>query len=480
MRQEWILEEIMFKCTGICSKCGRCKNSAMMSGANDRKTKMLNYPEGFTPDRDRKGLGAAFDIGTTTVVGMLWDLEEGRQIATEARTNPQNEFGMDVISRITYCGEDEGNTEELHGKIVNCINEITGALCAKAGRATSEVVKAAICGNTTMSHLFAGYEPMSLALAPFTPAYTGTVHTTAAEAGLTISPDAEVTVIPNIAGHVGGDITAGIVASRLLDMKGITVFIDIGTNGEIVLSDGEKSFACSTAAGPAFEGSAIRCGMRAATGAIEKISIEDGEVFFRTIGWEGGGDEDVVAQGICGSGLIDAIAQMLDAKLIDKKGRLAAAGEDEKKGYDPRLNDRLGEIDGERVFVLVSKESGEDIVITQKDIREVQLAKGAIKAGIQLMLKKIDKTEEDIDRVVVAGAFGNYIDKESAVRIGVLPEIPMDKIISAGNTAGAGISMTLVSKADMETAENIPSVVEHVELAEDPDFQMIYLQAMGF
>ena len=464
----------------------------MMRSANERKTRMLEYPEGFKADSGEQGLGAAFDIGTTTVVGMLWDLAAGEQIAAAARTNPQNEFGMDVVSRISYCGREGENLGVLRGKITACISEITEELCEKAGRDTSEVAKATVCGNTTMSHLFAGYPPMSLALAPFTPAYTGVLEMTGAEALVEALPDdAKVTVIPNIAGHVGGDITAGLVATRMLDAKGLTLFIDIGTNGEIVLTDGTDFYACSTAAGPAFEGSAIRCGMRAADGAIEKVRIDGDRVEVDVIGdVDSGPDADsdvsfsqnagVKPQGICGSGLIDAVAEMLDAKLIDKKGRMAAADEGEKRGFDPALAGRLITVDGERQFVLVAGESGADVVITQKDIREVQLAKGAISAGIQLMLKEVGRTADEIERVIVAGAFGNHIDKESAVRIGVLPDIPVERIDSAGNAAGAGVSMTLVSAAEMELARRIPETVKHVELAEKPDFQMVYLGAMGF
>lgn len=296
---------------------------------------------------------------------------------------------------------------------------------------------------------------------------------TAKEALIDINENGKVVVVPNIAGHVGGDITAGIVAARVLKMEGLTVFIDIGTNGEIVLTDGNKSYACSTAAGPAFEGSAILHGMRAATGAIEKIRIEDGDVDFKTIG-------ECEPQGICGSGLIDAIAQMIKAKLISKTGRLIGAEDVDKKKLDPKLKERLIVVDGERRFVLVFKANGDDIVITQNDIREVQLAKGAISAGIALMLEEMGKSLEDIDRVVVAGAFGNYIDKESAVTIGVLPKIDLDKIISAGNTAGAGVSMILVNEEEMTLAENLPEHIEHVDLAAKENFQNTYLGAMAF
>ena len=463
----------MFKCTGVCSTCGRCKNSAMMSGANDRKTKMLAYPDDFRPAKGKEGYGAAFDIGTTTVVGMLWDLCKGEQIATCAKTNPQNEFGMDVISRITFCGRESENLDLLRNRITECLNGIIAELCEKAGVDAENIMTASVCGNTTMSHLFAGYPPMTLALAPFHPAYTGTLRLAASEAMLDINEKGTVIVVPNIAGHVGGDITAGIVALRILDMEGLTVFIDIGTNGEIVLTDGMKTYACSTAAGPAFEGSAILHGMRAATGAIEKIRIEDGDVDFKTIG-------ECEPQGICGSGLIDAVAQMIKAKLINKTGRLIGAEDVDKKKLNPALKERLIEVDGERRFVLVSKANGDDIVITQNDIREVQLAKGAIAAGIQLMLEEMGKTVEDIDRVVIAGAFGNYIDKESAVTIGVLPKIAPEKIISAGNTAGAGVSMIMADEKEMALAESLPDRIEHVDLAARDNFQNTYLSAMAF
>lgn len=464
----------MFKCTGVCSTCGKCANASMISGANERKTKLIEYPEGFVPDENGDGFGVAFDIGTTTVVGMLWDLEKGVQLDSYAETNPQNEYGMDVISRITFCVQEDGNLEVLRNKITNCLNNIIATLCWRNKIASEEVTKVTVCGNTTMSHLFAGYSPGTLAVAPFSPAYTGTLTFTPKEVGLQIYKDAEVIVVPNIAGHVGGDITAGIIASRVLNEKDLTVFIDIGTNGEIVLTDGKRSYTCSTAAGPAFEGSAILQGMRAATGAIEKVKIEaDGSVFCKTIG-------ECEPQGICGSGLIDAVAQMFKNKLISKTGRLIGAEDVEKKKLSNAFKERLIEVNGEHRFVIASKDNGETIVITQNDIREVQLAKGAISAGISLMLEEMNKTEDDIAKIIIAGAFGNYIDKESAVAIGILPKLGIKKIVSAGNTAGAGVSMMLVSQLEMERAESIVETIEHVELSEKDSFQNTYLNAMAF
>ncbi|MEG0830067.1 MAG: ASKHA domain-containing protein [Anaerovoracaceae bacterium] len=463
----------MFKCTGLCKTCGKCKSANMISKANDRKTKIVKFPDGFEPAKDMDGLGVAFDIGTTTVVGMLWDLCKGKQIGVCAKTNPQNEFGLDVISRITYCGSKGENLDELRANVVDCLNEIINQLCDQASIKKEDVVKCTVCGNTTMSHIFAGYPPMSLAQAPFDPAYTGMITLSKEDSKLDINADGKVVVLPNIAGHVGGDITSGIVASRLLNEKGLTVFIDIGTNGEIVLTKNGDAYACSTAAGPAFEGSAILHGMRAAMGAIEKIEIKEGEVFFKTIG-------ECQPEGICGSGLIDAIAQMLDNNLISKTGRMISAEDIDKKNLDHRLKERLIQIEGERRFVLVFKEQGEDIVITQNDIREVQLAKAAISAGITLMLEEMGETVDHVTKVMVAGAFGSYINKESAVRIGILPTIDQDKIISAGNTAGAGVCMTLTNENELVLAESVPNRIKHIELAGCENFQNTYLNAMAF
>ena len=463
----------MFKCTGICSKCGRCKDAGMLRGAVDRKTKILNLPEDFRPETDERGYGIAFDIGTTTVVGMLWDIYNGCQIGAQAETNPQNEFGLDVISRITFANEAEENLKLLQDKIIGCLNLITEKLCSEHNVDPQSIIRVTVCGNTTMSHIFAGYDPASLAHAPFDPVYTGTLFMRAGDLGLQIRPESTVMLIPNIAGHVGGDITAGILAARLEDRKEKTLFIDIGTNGEIVFCQDGKMFTCSTAAGPAFEGAAIYQGMRAANGAIEKVRFENEDVLFQVIG-------GIPPVGICGSGLIDAVAEMKKAGVIDKKGRIATAESYDRKHPGSLLCERLRDGADGREFVLVSKTNDEDIVITQKDIREVQLAKGAIGAGIQLMMQKMESKPEELDRIIVAGAFGSYIDKNSAVTIGLLPDIDRDRIESAGNTAGAGTLMAVASSEEAVRVQNIPEKLTHIELANEPDFQHTYLKAMGF
>ncbi len=461
------------KCSGICSECGKCKGANLLKDAHGRKTKLVTFPADFTAQAGRSGYGLAFDIGTTTVVAMLWNRTTGKELGAAACTNPQNEFGADVISRITYCDEDPEKLAIIRSKIMEGLNSLTLELITKYNVVQDEIRQVTVGGNTTMSHIFAGYPPASLARAPFSPMYTGTLQLRQADLGLLVSEDAQITLLPNIAGHVGGDIVAGIVASRILDEEKLTLFLDIGTNGEIVLAGDGVALTCSTAAGPAFEGATIRNGMRAAPGAIEKIQIKDDEVFIKTV-------DDAEPVGICGSGIIDVMAEMIGAGLINFKGRLASKEDLEKIHPGSPLADRLVNTEEGREFILVYKEDGEDLVVTQKDIREVQLAKGAVAAGISIMLNRMAKKPEDIHKIIIAGAFGNFIHKESAVAIGLIPSLPMKKIISAGNTAGAGVSMALMNDAEMELAKSVPSRIEHIELASCSDFQDEYMKALAF
>ncbi len=460
----------MFKCIGNCAVCGRCKSTGLARQVNEQKAGMLIMPDDFVADTGEQGYAMAFDIGTTTVVGMLWDLQQGKRIGASAKANPQAVHGQDVISRISFA-ETEENRELLHHEIVDCLNEIMSGLCVPYGIDRNAIVRAVVCGNTTMSHLFAGYDPKSLATAPFEPAYEGTLKLNAEEIGLAMNCD--VMLIPNIAGHVGGDITAGILATRLEEKPGKTLFIDIGTNGEIVYEQDGTMLTCSTAAGPAFEGAHIYQGMRAADGAIERIRIEEGDVQFKVIG-------DVPPIGICGSGLIDAVAAMKGAELMDETGRIADAAEYETAHPESGLAERLREGQDGREFGLVSKTTGEDIVITQKDIRQVQLAKAAMAAGAKILMQQMESTPKQLDAVIIAGAFGTYIDINSAVEIGLLPDIARDKIFNAGNTAGAGVLMAAASTKEALRIQQIPGKLQHIELAGLSDFQNAYLEAMYF
>lgn len=461
------------KCSGICSECGKCKGANLLKDAHGRKTKLVSFPPDFVAQTGRTGYGLAFDIGTTTVVAMLWNMETGIELGAAACTNPQNEFGADVISRITYCDDDPQKLAEVRSKISQGLNDLTNRLATDHHVEKEDIRLVTVGGNTTMSHIFAGYPPASLARAPFSPMYEGTLLLKPNDVGLAVSGDAAITLLPNIAGHVGGDIVAGIVASRILDEKQLTLFLDIGTNGEIVLAGDGVAMACSTAAGPAFEGATIRSGMRAAPGAIEKIQIKEDQVFIKTV-------DDAEPVGICGSGIIDVIAEMLGAGLINFKGRLASKDDLLKIHPDSQLAERLVTTEEGREFILVYKEDGQHIVVTQKDVREVQLAKGAISAGISIMLGRMGKKTEDIHKIIIAGAFGNFIHKESAVAIGLIPKLPMSKIISAGNTAGAGVCMALMNDGEMDLARAVPDQVEHVELASCSEFQDEYMKALAF
>ncbi len=460
---------------GRCDECGRCN----LYDTTTRKKKLTNLPEGFIPDKphlsagEEKSYGAAFDIGTTTVVGMLWDLHEGRLVDMIAKTNPQSRYGADVISRITYSSETPENLVQMQRIILGCFNEMLEAFTEQYRIEKMWIRKAAVVGNTTMSHLFLGYDPASLARAPFEPAFTGAVVRKAPELKLSMNPDADIYILPNIAGHVGSDIVGVMVASGMKEKQGITLAIDIGTNGEIVLGGMGRMLTCSTAAGPAFEGARIYQGMRAAEGAIEKVQIKDGAVNLKIIG-------NTAPVGICGSGLIDALAQMLEAGIITFKGNLISREDAVSNGLHPELAERLRKGDNGNEFVLAWREKDEDIVISQKDIREVQLAKGAIFGGIQVLLQCLGISAGDLDEIMLAGAFGSYIDKQSALRIGLLPEIDLQRVKHIGNAAGVGACMALLSAGAQEQAELLSRETEHVELALHPAFEREYLQGMYF
>jgi uncharacterized 2Fe-2S/4Fe-4S cluster protein (DUF4445 family) len=404
---------------------------------------------------------------------MLWDLRNADSVGAVARTNPQSAYGADVISRIMYCGREEGNLGKMQQLITDCFNDIVREFEEEHGIDPKTINKVTAVGNTTMSHLLLGIDPQSLALAPFSPGFTGPVTKKAKELNLIIDENAQVNVLPNIAGHVGSDIVAVLLSSGLSSMEGANLAIDIGTNGEIVLANSGKVLACSTAAGPAFEGACIQHGMRAATGAIEGVKIQDGEVILSVIG-----DEKPV--GICGSGLIDCVAELLKAGIVTEKGNLLSREEAEKAGLPDSLSKRLLGGENGKIFILYTDDEGHEIHITQKDIREVQLAKGAIRAGVQIMMQELGLEDSRLNNVFLAGAFGNYIKKESALTIGLLPAVSRDKVISIGNAAGAGACMALLSKSSLEEANRLAEEVNHIELAEHPDFQKVYLQAMYF
>jgi len=463
------------RCTGNCELCGKCNGEKLLMEMRKRKSAMTFMPEDFDYKGEADGYGVAFDIGTTTVVGLLWNLKDGELLANDARRNPQVIHGGDVISRINFSNQDyPANLEKLQSLIVSSMNETIEGFCKNMDLDIADIKFITAVGNTTMSHLLLGKNPKSLAEAPFAPAFTGEVIIDANEIGINLPAGVKLYVMPNIAGHVGSDITAGILALKLRDMQGRNIFVDIGTNGEITFANNGKLSVCSTAAGPAFEGATIYQGMRATMGAIEAVSILDGDLELKVIP----GSKDVM--GICGSGLIDAVAVCLNEKLIDKKGRIITKEDALKNGINEKLANRLIENEDGRAIILAERNGKEPIVLKQNDIREVQLAKSAIYSGIMTLLALQGLKEEDIDNVFLAGAFGNYIRKEAAVRIGLLPNISIEKIKAMGNSAGVGSSMALLSKEGRKLADLIAKETDHVELADTDVFFNFYVANMHF
>lgn len=428
----------------------------------------------FEPgDTRARCFGAAFDIGTTTVVGSLLDLTSGHEVALAARTNPQVSFGDDVVARITHASEDDG-LGELQAKIVECINDILAEVTAKAGVPREAIYELTTVGNTTMGHLLLGLDPRHIAQMPFPAAVRQAIVVPAADLGIAIHPRGRLYAMPNIAGFVGGDTVGVILAADLLARTRPTLAVDIGTNGEMVLGTAKRLVACSTAAGPAFEGARIRFGMRAADGAIEQVRLGE-DVETSVIG-------DAPARGLCGSALIDAIAELLRCGILEPSGRLR--GPDELPRRLPKaLRRRV--VPGERGndFILVHAPQtrlGQPILLTQGDVRQVQLAKGAIRAGIEVLKAELKVDDAGLDAILLAGAFGNFIRRRNALRIGLLPPVEHERIHFIGNAALAGAKMALACTDYRDQAEAVSRQVEYLELGGLPGFQAAFAEAMMF
>lgn len=419
--------------------------------------------------------GMAFDIGTTSVVGTLVDLATGEQLAAVGGLNPQAQYGGDLMSRIAYAQFDEAKLATLRGKILSGINEFIREACEKAGVAAEHVYKIVVVGNTCMHHLFLGVDVSYVGLAPYAPVVRDLLVYPAREVPLKAAPNARVCLLPIVAGFVGADTMACVLATRIYESEQIRALVDIGTNGEVVMGAKGRLFACSAPAGPALEGAQIRHGMRGAVGAIERVEIED-DVSCKVIG-------DAPAIGICGSGLIDACAKMLDARIIDANGLLRREG---APALAPALQARLTQAEeggAGRQFVLVpSEEAGRDhdITVTQADIRQLQLAKSAIYSGIVMLRDVMGVTNDDIQELMLCGGFGNYISIESSVKIRLLPEMPVERVTYMGNAAAIGAQMALLSETERLRAFELAQGIEHVALAARPEFQDIFVDGMNF
>ncbi len=418
--------------------------------------------------------GVAVDLGSTTVVGKLFDLVSGRECGVASQINPQVTFGDDVISRIMHVRENEDGLASLQAATVECLNAIVQDLVAQAEIEAEEVYEIVLAGNSTMQQILCGYDPSALGEVPFVQAFEKAQIVAASDLGLTINAAAEVYVFPQIGSFVGGDTVAGMVAARLDRWDEPVLFVDIGTNGEIVLAKGDQLLATSTAAGPAFEGARIRQGMRAASGAIEKVIIGE-DVSINVIG-------DAPPAGLCGTALIDAVADLLRAGIIDETGRILPV-EELPAGVPDALQTRLITEGNETRFVLASAEEAagdEAICLWQKDVRELQLAMGAVRAGIQIMLQRAGVEPGAIHRVLLAGAFGNFIRRSNARRIGLLPQIAGDRIRFIGNAASLGAKLVLLSDDERAYAARLQEQAEHIDLSLDPEFQMEFGMAMIF
>ena len=420
--------------------------------------------------------GIAFDLGTTTVVGTVIDLLDGSELAHASRLNAQIVYGEDTISRIKHAIENREGRHDMIDKIHGVVNEIIAEASELAGIRTDEIYEAVFAGNTTMSHLFLGFNPEGLSKIPFVPVTNSAVNLRAQDAGIDINPQGNIYVLPNIAGFVGSDTVAVMLACNYIEPGPVQLAVDVGTNGELALRHNGALTVCSTAAGPALEGAALTCGMRAAKGAIEHVRITPDEMEIDVIG-----DSEPV--GMCGSGIIDLLAELLETGIVDTLGRILSTEElrDTIPGY---LLKHVTTVDDEPAFIINPESTGgtksKDIVLTQKDIRQIQLAKGAISSGINLILKSSGLTADDLDEILLAGAFGNYIRKSSAQRIGLLPGIPPERIRFVGNAASTGAKMALLSDAVREDADLVRQKAKHLELAALPEFMNEYADSMLF
>ena len=425
--------------------------------------------------------GLAVDVGTTTVVASLVDLATGRTRAVASQGNPQVAFGDDIVSRIQYCDGHAEGLVELQKQVVGCLNDLIEQVCAEAAVERAGIYEVTAAGNATMQHLLLGVPASQIAQAPYVSGFAAGVDVPAAAVGLRIHEAGRLYVMPSVAAHVGGDTVAVALATAMRHSVGVNLALDIGTNGELVLGNEDRLLSCSTAAGPAFEGARILCGMRGAAGAIERVSIRPG-------GPDGAGEVavDVIggeqAAGLCGSGLIDVVAALLEAGLVDSSGRMLSAAE-LPAGLDGTLRERSIEYEGRPAFLLVGagqSKHGRDIVLTQRDIREVQLATAAIRAGAAVLLAELGVGIEQVERLYLAGAFGNYIRPASGQRIGLLPAMAAERIVPVGNAASAGAKEVLISWEARRHAEALSRQIEYVELASRADFQMLFSEHMFF
>jgi len=406
-------------------------------------------------------LGFAVDLGTTKIAGYLVDLKDGRTLGSKGVMNPQISYGEDIISRIQATLSSPAAGVDMQRVAAEALNQLASDLCKGAGAAVTDIVDAVVVSNTAMHHLLLGLPVKQLVLAPFVPSVSRALDCKARDMGLRVASGAYVHFLPNIAGFVGGDHVAVLLATMAAKPRGLVIALDIGTNTEVSLIDGDRISSVSCASGPAFEGYHITHGMRAARGAIEKVRIEGDAIQIQTI-------DNAPPSGICGSGVLDAMAQLYLAGVVDGSGRMLDGHPRVRTGLEYTECVLVGEGEGEAPMT---------VVLTQQDVRELQLAKAAIRTGIQVLLATNGRREQELDQVIIAGAFGTYIDVSNAVAIGMMPGLPLERFKQVGNAAGMGARMALISSTQRKKAQALASRVRYVELGSAPQFSETFLKA---
>jgi len=424
-------------------------------------------------DTTAMAFGIAIDVGTTSVVTTLLELASGELMASVSSLNPQATFGGDLMSRIAFAQWNPSNLRKLQSRVIGLLNQQIDELLGRTGVLPQWIYKLTVVGNTCMHHVLLGIDPTYVGLSPYSAVLRHPLVLPARTLHLKVNPEARVCFLPIVAGFVGADAVGAALATRLDASTSVRAVVDIGTNGEVVMGTRDRLMACSAPAGPALEGAQIRHGMRGAVGAIDRVWVEDGDLRFHVIG-------DGPPQGICGSGLIDAIAAALDIGLVDWTGLIQI---ERRARFPAALAARLAERGEERLLVLAARgeaAGGGEIVLTQDDVRQVQLAKGAIGGGIRMLQHVLRVPDEALTDLMLAGGFGNYLSIPSAVRIGLIPPLPLERIRYVGNAAALGAQLALVSEEERARAERLARSIEHLSLATHPDFQDLFVEAMNF
>lgn len=423
--------------------------------------------------RNQHLYGVALDLGTTTMVGYLLDLTTGQQLSTYSVLNPQRKHGADVISRVDYTIGHEDGLTQLSQLVRTEINRMIAYFSRQEPTLPQRIYEMVVVGNTIMLHFLAGLEVKNIPVSPFIPVVTRDFECKAAAVGIDINPQARIVFLPTISGFVGADTVAAILASKLAEHAEISLLLDIGTNGEIAVGNRERILTCSAAAGPAFEGMNIRAGMGGSAGAISQVCFDE-DLNYTTINGQ-------PARGICGSGVVSLTAQLLKAGLIDPSGRLKAPNE-LANNQQRKLKQRLCKLDGKSAILVATKAAGavEDLYFTQQDVRETQLAKAAIAAGVRILLQEMGIKFTEVKNLYLAGGFGNYIDPQEAVEIGLLPKELADRVVPIGNGAGTGAKMVLRSQACLEKSRQIQAKTKYLELSTRSDFQNFFVDALEF